>query len=111
MKAFDTVGEMKSQIELDLESMSGKIGAAIRKDINENVARLIDPKFRTGVKVDVQPTATGGFQLTINIDDWIDKDKKKDIEDRIRGYLDSIGARHGACSGPVPKILETIISR
>ena len=98
-----------SQIGLDLQKMTGQMGAALQKDVKENLIGRLNPKLRAGVSIGVQPTSAGGFTISVNIEDWIKSEDKKVIEDKIRSYFDMIGARHGACSGPVPKALSTII--
>ena len=110
MEEFSSPRVMVSQIGLDLQKMSGKIGAAVQKDIADFINK-IEPKLRAGISVRAEPSYAGGFNLSFNIEKWVDNNDRKVLEDKVKSYLDMIGARHGACSGPAPEVLGTIISR
>lgn len=102
--------EMVSQMALDLEAKAGRIGAAFRVGIRTELEELPADKSRNAVTVKVEQTSTGTI-ISLQIAEWIEPIKKVQLKQKFKTYLESIGARKGVCSGPIPTTLVSLINK
>ena len=102
--------EMVSQMGLDLEVKAGRIGAAFRAGIRTELEELSTDKTKNAVEVKVEQTAVGAT-ISLQIAEWVEPIKKAQLQQKFKTYLESIGARKGACSGPIPGALVSLLNK
>ena len=110
VQEFRNPRELFSQMGLNLEVLAGRIGAAFRAGIRKELEELPNDKSRNAVTVKVEQTSTG-TTISLQIAEWIEPIKKVQLQQKFKTYLESIGARKGACTGPVPAVLGSLINR
>jgi hypothetical protein len=106
MKEFSNPRELMGQIALDLESRAGKIGESFRSNIRKELEAIGDEKTRS---ITIKQTPTGTL-VSLHVEKWVEKEKKKVIEDKFKDLMDRLGASStGICSGVVPGNLATFL--
>jgi hypothetical protein len=110
VQEFSNPRELFSQMGLNLEVLAGRIGTAFRAGIRKDLEGLSNDKAQNAIVVKVSQNING-TTVSLQIAEWIEPIKKAQLQQKFKAYLESIGARKGACTGPMPVVLGSLINK